>query len=78
MAVSVGVRSGDETEGASYYYRTSNICRKPVIVAPGNAHVPSIERGGLNCVAHILLRFRRVLHVFLISIYIIGWSVLIH
>ena len=68
MAVSVRVRSGDETEGASYYYRTSSICRKPVIVAMGNAHVSSIEIERLNCVARILLRIRRVLHVSFISI----------
>ena len=33
LAVSVEMKSGDETEGASCYH-TSSICRKPVTVAP--------------------------------------------
>ena len=66
LAVSVGMKSGDETEEASYY-RTSIICRKPVSVVSGNTHA-SMEIEGLNCVVCILLRFWKNVTTFSISI----------
>ena len=63
LAVSVETKSGDETEGASYYH-TSSICRRTVSVVPRNAHVPSIKAEGLYCVIHILCSVR-ILRIFL-------------
>ena len=71
LAVSVEMKSGDETEGVSCYH-TSSICRKPVTVASRNAHVPSIEIEGLYCVGIHISPLGKNISIFSISISLIG------